>query len=241
MTLTYIVHIGAGTVGLLSGYAALAVIKGADWHRKVGMVFVVSMLIMAVVGAFIAATKPVAAALNVPAGLITAYLVSTALTTVRPGWAANRSLTVALMLVALGVGAATTSFGVQAIADGKLSFPFFMFTAFALPGVAGDIQVLRNGPPTGSKRLARHLWRMCLALFIAALSFFIGQAKVIPEPIRIMPLLAVPVLLVLVTMLYWLWRVRIRQSLRGLVVRTTKREMGEGSSPLPNVRHAPVR
>ena len=59
---------------------------------------------------------------------------------------------------------------------------------------------------------------MSFALFIAALSFFIGQAKVIPEPFRIMPLLALPVLAVLVTMFYWLWRVRFRRSLRGIVV-----------------------
>jgi hypothetical protein len=58
---------------------------------------------------------------------------------------------------------------------------------------------------------------MCFALFIAALSFFIGQAKVFPEPIRIRPLLALPVLVVLVTMFYWLWRVRIKRSLRGIV------------------------
>lgn len=58
---------------------------------------------------------------------------------------------------------------------------------------------------------------MSFALFIAALSFFLGQAKVIPKPIRIPGLLALPVLAVLVTMLYWLWRVRIRRSLRGIV------------------------
>lgn len=46
------------------------------------------------------------------------------------------------------------------------------------------------------------------ALFIAALSFFIGQAKVFPEAVRIMPLLATPVLAVLATMFVWLWRVR---------------------------------
>ena len=55
---------------------------------------------------------------------------------------------------------------------------------------------------------------MCFALFIAALSFFIGQAKVFPQPIRILPLLALPVLAVLVTMFYWLWRVRIRRRAR---------------------------
>jgi hypothetical protein len=58
---------------------------------------------------------------------------------------------------------------------------------------------------------------MCFALFIAALSFFIGQAHVFPKPIRIPGLLVLPVLAVLVTMLYWLWRVRIRRSLRGIV------------------------
>jgi len=49
------------------------------------------------------------------------------------------------------------------------------------------------------------------------LSFFIGQAHVIPKPIRIFPLLALPMLTVLVTMFYWLWRVRIKRSLRGIV------------------------
>jgi hypothetical protein len=56
---------------------------------------------------------------------------------------------------------------------------------------------------------------MSFALFIAALSFFIGQAQVIPKPIRILPLLALPVLAVLVTMIYWLWRVRTKRPFRG--------------------------
>ena len=58
------------------------------------------------------------------------------------------------------------------------------------------------------------------ALFIAAMSFFLGQAKVIPKPIRIPGLLALPVLAVLVTMLYWLWRVRRKRAFRGTVVVT---------------------
>jgi hypothetical protein len=238
MSLTYIVHIGAGTIGLLSGYTALAVIKGADWHRKVGMVFVVSMLVMALMGAFIAATKPVAATLNVPAGLMTAYLVMTSLATVRPALAANRALTIALMIPASGVGIAVTTIGIRAVVAGRLSAPFFMFAFFALLGVAGDIGVLRHGAPTGARRLSRHLWRMCLALFIAAMSFFIGQAKVIPEPLRIMPLLAMPVLLVLIMMGYWMWRVRIRQSLRGLKLRQAPGTVPAGA---PNASHGSAR
>lgn len=221
MRVAYIIHIAAGTVGLLAGYAALFVVKGAVWHRRAGVVFVASMLVMAIVGAFIAAAKSVVVALNVPAALMTAYLVVTSLATVRPTLASNRSLTTALMVLAVGVGLFTTTIGVRVSAGGELSFPFFMFASFAALGVVGDVRVLRHGPVTGSKRLARHLWRMCLALFIAAMSFFIGQAKVIPEPIRIMPLLALPVLTVLVMMAYWLWRVRFRGSLRGLVVRSS--------------------
>ena len=39
---------------------------------------------------------------------------------------------------------------------------------------------------------------------VAALSFFIGQADVIPKPLRIRPLLALPVLALLVAMLWGL-------------------------------------
>ena len=59
---------------------------------------------------------------------------------------------------------------------------------------------------------------MCTALLIAAFSFFLGQAKVIPKPIRIYPLLVIPPLLVLGAMVYWLWRVRRRGALRGIVM-----------------------
>ena len=114
--------------------------------------------------------------------------------------------------------------GVQAIAEGGrragLAFPMFLFAFAALPGAAGDLRMIRAGGAKslkGAPRLTRHLWRMTFALLIAALSFFIGQADVFPQPIRIRPLLALPVLAVLVTLLYWLWRVRIRQSLRGIV------------------------
>lgn len=97
------------------------------------------------------------------------------------------------------------------------AFPFLMFGIVGLVAGAGDLRIMRSGRLGGASRLARHLWRMSFALFIAALSFFIGQAKVFPEPVRILPLLALPMLTVLVTMFYWLWRVRIRRSLRGIV------------------------
>jgi len=64
---------------------------------------------------------------------------------------------------------------------------------------------------------------MCFALFIAALSFFIGQADEFPKALRTFPLLALPVVAVLVTMVYWLWRVRIRRPFRGLALSVRSR------------------
>jgi hypothetical protein len=52
---------------------------------------------------------------------------------------------------------------------------------------------------------------MGLAMWIATMSFFIGQAKVLPEPLRKPALLAIPVLLVALLVLYWLARMLIAQ------------------------------
>jgi hypothetical protein len=180
------------------------------------------MLPMSLAGFAMAVVRDVAPAINVPAALLTAYLVITSLTTVRPLATGARWLDVVALLVAFAVGLASLTFGLEAIANGGKrngmpAFPFFMFGVVGVLASVGDLRMIRSGGLRGTARLARHLWRMSFALFIAALSFFIGQAQVIPEPIRIRPLLALPVLAVLATMLYWLWRVRIRRSLRGLV------------------------
>jgi uncharacterized membrane protein len=214
MILTYILHILAGSLSLVFGYVALFSVKGGSVHRRSGMVFVYAMLTMAVFGTLMSMVRGVAPAINIPAGLLTSYLVITALTTLKPPERGARWLHVGLMLMALTVGLADASFAVEAIAnggkrsDGMPAFPFVMFGAVGMVGAAGDFRVLRSGALKGSRRIARHLWRMCFALFIAALSFFIGQARVIPEPIRIPGLLALPVVAVLVAMIYWLWRVR---------------------------------
>jgi len=64
---------------------------------------------------------------------------------------------------------------------------------------------------------------MCFSLFVATGSFFLGQADELPEALRVWPVLYVVALAPLVFLLYWMWRVRIRKSMRGLL---TSRPLG---------------
>lgn len=220
-SVTLLVHVAAGVLGIVAGFVALSAAKAARLHRRSGMLFVYAMVVMAVIGSAMAAVWGRQPASNVPVGLLTAYLVITAVTTVRPPAHGSRSLDLGLMLVALAVGLALFAFGAEAFAspqgalNGVPAPPFFIFGFVALLASVGDLRMIRSGGVQvirGAPRLARHLWRMCFALALAAFSG-LGQAKVVPKPIRSFALLSLP-LGVLVVMLYWLWRVRARRTHR---------------------------
>jgi uncharacterized membrane protein len=222
--LTLLIHIVTGGLALVSGYIALYSAKGAALHRKSGMVFVYAMLTMCTGGVVIAAARSAAPAINIPSALLTAYLVITALITVRPPFPGRRWVDAGAMLFALAVGLTCLTFGFEAIANGGRrngmpAFPFFLFAAIGLLASALDLRMIRAGELQGAARLTRHLWRMCYALFVAAGSFFLGQADTLPKALRIPPLLALPVLAVIVTLFYWLRRVRVRRTARATAMR----------------------
>jgi len=233
-SLQYVAHILAGAVGILSGFIALYAVKGGILHRRSGIVFVYVMLATCMFGGLLAALFSRAPVVNIPAAALTAYLVVTALTTVRPPAAWLRRLDAGLMLVAFAVGLTTLGLGAQALANGGSlqgipAFPFFMFAAIGLLAGGLDARLIRAGgidSVRGAPRIARHLWRMTYALFVATMSFFVGQAKVFPKPLRASGVLMLPVVAVLVTLLYWIWRVRVRKSLRGML---GARQAGTGS------------
>jgi hypothetical protein len=82
--------------------------------------------------------------------------------------------------------------------------------------------MIRGRVLQGAPRLARHLWRMSFALALAAFSFVPRLAKSIPPSVRL-PAMFAPVLIVLVTMVYWLWRVRGRRPVRGAAAPAARR------------------
>jgi uncharacterized membrane protein len=204
-----LLHIIAGLTALASGAVALYSLKGGKLHRQSGVIFVFTMWFMSLSGAVLAIIKP--DRISIVAGLLTFYLVTTALLTVRrPAQGFNwTDATVSLFGSATGVTGLTFCFNALNSASGKLDgmppHPAFLFGTIALLAVLGDVRMMRRGIK-GKRRIARHFWRMCFALWIAASSFFLGQAQVFPPSIRIFPLLAIPPLSVLVILLYWLWR-----------------------------------
>jgi hypothetical protein len=220
--ITLLVHVLAGGSALVLGAIALSATKGATLHRKSGILFVCAMLIMSVAGVLMASLRGKAPAVNIPAGLLTAYFVITALTALRPRSPGSRWLDLGGMLVAFGAGLTSLAFGLEALAGGVttnrvLAVLHFVLGVIGLLAGASDLRLMRSGGLGGASRLARHLWRMCFALFIAATAFFLGQPDVFPKALRVPALLALPVLAVLFTMLYWLWRVRINGGYRAVI------------------------
>jgi hypothetical protein len=173
------------------------------------------MLFMSSSGALIAALKPQGWGTALE-GFFTFYLVATGLLAIRRRQGDSRRLDLVVLLVAATLGVSYFTFGIEALRsqtgrkDGYPAMLYFIFGTVTWLAALGDMRVLARGIQ-GKRQLARHLWRMSLAMFIATASFFLGQAKVFPKPIRIMPLLSIPVLLVLAAMIYWMVRMRFRK------------------------------
>jgi uncharacterized membrane protein len=207
------IHIASGGLAIILGAVPLLVRKGGTIHRRSGLLFVSSMIVLGISGALLGLRRSPTDG-NVFAGLMTVYFVVTALMTVRPvKW--TRRITGAGLVVAAGIALIDVMGGVKAFNSprGALNgVPFFMYFVLATVmtlAAAGDARVLRFGTPRGSARLARHLWRMCFALFIAAGSFFSIRARVarvLPEPFTSVPMRVLPIVLIFGAMFYWLYR-----------------------------------
>lgn len=202
------IHVAAGGLALVLGALALFVKKGGTTHRRSGLLFVYASLVMGISAAILG---------NVGGGLMTVYFVVTALTTVRPVSPWTRGLNVAALIVTVGLAVLDILGGVKAFNSPGRSLngvPFamlFFIAAVMILAAIGDVRIMRFGIPHGRPRLARHLWRMCFALFISAGSFFSIRervAKILPEPFTTAPMRMLPILLIFGAMFYWLWRVR---------------------------------
>jgi uncharacterized membrane protein len=200
-------HIAAGIAAVLLGAVAVAVRKGGRVHVKAGTWFVVAMLVLGVTAAILEPFRPVPGSpIN---GVLPCYFVATSWAAVhrRDGTtgtfeiiACAAVLVLAALLLWGGLTGSTTPAGPGPV--------FALAGVCLLAGVLDLRAILRKLSQT--QRIARHLWRMCFAFFIATGSFFLGQQKVMPVAVRGSPILFVLAFAPFAVMLFWLVRLRFR-------------------------------
>ncbi len=226
-----LVHIGAGTLGIVSGAVSMVAPKGMRVHARAGNAFVAAIITMGVTGALVAVTRWLVSGHayqvgNFLMGSFTAYLAATGWVTGRRrvkevGWQDCACLAVgALVAVSFVAAGAGTAAGALWLQHGLGAPFFFVVGSVAAIAVAGDIRLLVRRGVLGTARLRRHLWRMCTAMLITVLSFFIGQAKVLPVWLVRTHINSVPVLVTLIFLIFWLVRMRVRNVLAVTAVAT---------------------
>jgi uncharacterized membrane protein len=216
------IHIIAGLMAIASGFIALYAAKGSPLHRKSGTMFTLSMLLMTISAAIISFFLRTDHVTGV-AALFTTYLVCTSWLAVKRTVQDSKPVLEGFALAAAVLGVYSLSLWFDFLADPKSLITknsppqtLLVFGSISLVCAALDLRLIWAGQIAGAHRLVRHLWRMCFAMFIATASFFTGQMQVFPSFIRKssivgIPVLAIPVLLVLVTTLYWLARTLIKR------------------------------
>ena len=213
MALILPIHVLAGMIALVVGYVALFAAKGAMLHKQGGKIFVCAMVVMGLGGALMAAIDPTGSPTNIVAGLVTVYLVITGMRTARRQWRPG-PIDKATAVMAFLFGLLAFGAGMGGRPDAA---PSFVFGIVAVIGGIGDVRAIRAGGIHGPRRIARHVWRMCLGMVVAAGSFFLGPRGRVPEIIYIPSLLPIPVLIPIVVMVVWIVRLRVKTSFRGIL------------------------
>jgi hypothetical protein len=176
-----------------------------------GTVFFVALLTMSGIATIVAPMLDADQWVNTTMAVFTFYLTATAWATVQRragevGRFERAAAVVPVGVVVVGLWLAWVA--VQAGSAGA-NAPVFPFAVIAALAAVCDVRMIRRGGVSGPPRVARHLWRMTLALFVATGSFFLGQQKFLPEAMQGTFIPAVPVLGVVVLLAFWMLRVRL--------------------------------
>jgi hypothetical protein len=207
------VHIASGILALPAGTVAVAARKGGKLHARGGTCFFASMLVLGVTAAML---EPFRSPPGSPVGgILVCYFVATS-------WVAARrrdgttgrfeiiACAAVLIAAALMVWAGLTGASTTPVGRG----PIFVFAGVCLLAGLLDLNAILRARLTHVQRISRHLWRMCVAFFIATGSFFLGQQDVMPEAVRGSPILFVLAFAPVGVMAFWLVRLRLGKGFR---------------------------
>lgn len=211
-------HIGGGTLGLISGAVALLSPKGGRAHRLAGNVFLAAMLVMSGIGGAVAPFLQ--DRISTVAGFMTFYLIFTGWLTARRRQGVSPLEVVGLLVALTGLASTLTltwmaSNTPEGTLDGSPPQAFYIFATVSLIAAASDLKLVLRRGISGAQRVARHVWRMTFGLFVASGSLFLGQQQVFPDWLRETPVLYMAALAPLPFLLFWMLRVRLSKQYRG--------------------------
>lgn len=215
-----VLHIASGFIALLSGLVAMSSRKaGTGRHAQAGNYYYLSMSLMTVSAAILTIWEP--DRLTLGTAIWTFYLVHTSRNAAR-----NRSgqmdaswcWTLPLGIIATGV---FMHGGWVALSEPKQEFQgmsaiaFFVFGSGALLSLLFDLSLFWRTRLSQRQRIARHLWRMVAAYFLAVTSLFLGQQDDVFPFMVGSPILLLPSLLTLGFLTFWAIRVRFARNWLG--------------------------
>ena len=206
-----IFHIIAGSLVLLFGSIALFAPKGLRLHKLAGNIFFTAMIILSLTVVYLELQLDEFPIM----GIFSLYFASTSWVTVkRQAGKIGRFEFCAFLCITM-VAITFYKWGWDIIYNEKAlegTLPIEMY--FVLGSVATfaailDLNMILRGGLVGSHRIARHLWRMCIALLLATMSFL--AQDIFPEFIQNTGLPWSPVILLILMMIYWLCRLSFTQ------------------------------
>jgi hypothetical protein len=177
---------------------------------------------MAAAGVYLAVRKSQPG--NILGGTFTLYLVTTAWLTARRHSEKPNAFDWCALLAVFTLASVEMTFGLQAATSPtglKYDYPpgpYFFLGSVAALATVGDIRMLVRGGISGTQRLARHLWRMCFALFVASGSIFLARAHLFPAFMRKTGMLFVLSFLPLGLLIFWLIWIRFAKSYKKMRV-----------------------
>jgi len=219
------IHIAAGLLALPSGTVAVAARKGGRLHARAGTCFFASMLVLGITASLLEPFR------NPPGspvgGIMVCYFVTTAWVAARRRDGTTGRFEILACVAALALAALMIWGGFTGATTPAGPGPVFALGALCLLAGLLDLNAILRSPLSRAQRIARHLWRMCFAFFIATGSFFLGQQDVLPEAARGSPALFALAFAPFAVMAFWLVRVRLSKGFAGPKLRLAPAEAAE--------------
>lgn len=175
-----------------------------------------SMLLLGLTGTVVAIARDIP--LSMLNGAVICYFVLSSLSAIRnPEYVISvfdKLLTVFSWVLVLAF--AWYAFQVTQTESGQLGgfgmAEYIVFGSVMLFSAISDIRYLLKSGLSTVHKLVRHIWRMFFPLFMATAAFFLGQAKLFPKGFQTIELLAIPVVFVILSMIYWVVIMAMKKS-----------------------------